>query len=402
MEDQDQIDEFASEQKKDEKKKLAIESARNRLLRALGEDKIVKLQDQVAYILNHYPEARNSDQKLSIHLIETFYSKFVDAQRKISLESLQEIPKLYDMQRYRAKIQNDYGLFLADPNVRRNRKKLEEEAREAFTPEGRIASDIAIFADESGKTHDYVIVGSYWIYNRNEWEFFEKRFNHWRTARNTTKEFHFSEISKHDEAKLATSFFGESLIQTQLNAFVALVIERKGIPTSKLSKAIYDAFAEAVIQGVQSEFDARRISPPISISICKDADDDTDKLEIAEMERRILTGVTGLFPSGQASLKDVRALDSAAFNLVQVADLFTGTVNRWINFGEPNSEGNPKNLLAHNIGMLLGFGMNNQHLIATGDQCKILYLSDLLKTIDIPKPEARPLSSSTHQLPTKL
>jgi hypothetical protein len=128
MEDPNQIDEIASAQKKDEKKKLAIERARDRLLRALGEDKIVKLQDQVAYILNHYPEARNSDKKLSIHLIETFYSKFVDAQRKISLESIHEIPKMYDMQRYRAKIQNDYGLFLADPNVRRNRRKLEEEA----------------------------------------------------------------------------------------------------------------------------------------------------------------------------------------------------------------------------------------------------------------------------------
>ncbi len=110
------------------------------------------------------------------------------------------------------------------------------------------------------------------------------------------------------------------------------------------------------------------------------------------MERRILTGAKALFSPGQVSLNDVRTLDSAAFNLVQVADLFTGTVNRWVNVGEPTVEGNPKNLLAHSIGSLLGFRISDQKLIATGDQCKTLYLSDSLKTIEVPKPGAQPNS----------
>ncbi len=152
MEEQNQIVASDLSQEKNEKKRLAIERARDRLLSALSENKIVKLQDQVAYVLNHYPDTRNSDRQLSIRVVETFYSKFIDAHGKLSLDSLHEIPKFYDMQRYRAKIQNEYGLFQADPQVRRQRRKLEEEAREAFTPEGRIASEIAIFADESGKT----------------------------------------------------------------------------------------------------------------------------------------------------------------------------------------------------------------------------------------------------------
>jgi hypothetical protein len=73
---------------------------------------------------------------------------------------------------------------LADPLIGAQRRKLAETARENFVPEGRIASDITIFADESGKTDDYIVIGSFWIYSSVDWSFLEGRFNQWRTARN--------------------------------------------------------------------------------------------------------------------------------------------------------------------------------------------------------------------------
>jgi uncharacterized protein DUF3800 len=248
------------------------------------------------------------------------------------------------------------------------------------SPEGRIASDITIFADESGKTGDYIVIGSFWIYSNVDWSFLEGRFNQWRIARNTSKEFHFNTISQHEVAKEAFSFFNEAVFQSQFNAFVALIIERKGIPAARRSSAIYDAFAEMVINGIRAEFESGRISPPVSVRVYKDQDQDTDILELTQMERRIDNAFLEFSPIGQAKLGKVGALDSAGFNLVQVADLFTSTVNRWVNQGEPAPEGNAKNFLSRMIGKLLGFRIEKGRLSVSGDYCKVIYLSDLLKT----------------------
>jgi hypothetical protein len=92
--------------------------------------------------------------------------------------------------------------------------------------------------------------------------------------------------------------------------------------------------------GIRAEFESRRISPPIKVSLYKDADNPTDQLELSNMKRRLLDGLHSVFKSEHVRLKDIESLDSAEFNLVQIADLFTFTVNRWINYGEPDPQKN--------------------------------------------------------------
>jgi hypothetical protein len=69
---------------------------------------------------------------------------------------------LTSLVRERARIQNQYRLFLADEAIRDRRGTLEEEEREKAveTPDYPV---YAVFFDESGKTSPYLIVGSLWF-----------------------------------------------------------------------------------------------------------------------------------------------------------------------------------------------------------------------------------------------
>jgi hypothetical protein len=355
-----------------------IEHEREKLLKDLAEGRLETQRNKVAYLLCHYPHTRNNDQDLYIQYIKLFHANEVNKDGMISLESLKNIQKQYDLQRTRALIQNTYKQFLGDPKVRSHRGVLAEEFREKMALEGRYESEIAIFADESGKTDSYIVLGSYWMYDSKERDFLESRLSGWRAVRNTTKEFHSNKISQHEFAKQAISFFSEAFVQTHLSAFNAIIVEKKGIAASRLSAAVYDGFAELVINGIKAEFESRRISPPIQVSFYKDEDKDTDLLELSKMKRQILGGLQTVFKPTDVMLRDVKALSSTDYDLIQVADLFTFAVNRWVNQGEPDKDGNAKQLLAYELGTLFGFHLKNGRLKAMGDHCKLIYLSDVV------------------------
>ena len=67
------------------------------------------------------------------------------------------------LNRVRAKIQNSYGLFQANSEVRRRRGKLSEEEKEQAVSQQPDVPIFAVYADESGKTQDHLVVGSMWF-----------------------------------------------------------------------------------------------------------------------------------------------------------------------------------------------------------------------------------------------
>ena len=92
------------------------ERLRLELLNAIASSKLKTLEHRVAWVLNNYPETRNSDVALQITYWETFHAgEFErDANRYVNLYSL---PRLTSLTRARARVQNTLKLFLADAEV---------------------------------------------------------------------------------------------------------------------------------------------------------------------------------------------------------------------------------------------------------------------------------------------
>lgn len=77
------------------------------------------LKYQVSHILSHFPEARNSDIRLTIELWKHFYPNMIIANMSygvdnplIAIKDLFELPREDNIKRIRAKIQNEDREFL--------------------------------------------------------------------------------------------------------------------------------------------------------------------------------------------------------------------------------------------------------------------------------------------------
>jgi hypothetical protein len=110
-------------------KATRLEQERETLLAALASSKPDTLVHKVGWVLNNYPETRNSDITLQLRYWETFCPDQYDS-GAITAQDLYELPRLTSLTRARARIQNTLKLFLADAEVRKHRGTLSHEERE--------------------------------------------------------------------------------------------------------------------------------------------------------------------------------------------------------------------------------------------------------------------------------
>lgn len=364
-----------SKKKQGRKKESPFESAK-KLIAAINRGDDSTLKQKVAHILNHFPAARDSDITLIIRLLNTFYSEYVDSDEKISLESMYELPKFYDMQRIRAKVQNEYGLFLASPEVQAFRKQKQYKKAEEFASTKPDYNSVSVFTDESGKDQNHLAFGSLWVYSPNEQISLLKALYDWRKAVKCMDELHFKEIKNHDKAKLAFEFFKVVINSGCYISFKCLLVNSKGVNSSRMVDAMYEGITHMLVRGIKTEIKSRRVTPPLRIHLAKDADPATDLLKLADLNLKTMAVFQTVFSKGQASLESVSNPLSENNDLIQIADLFTASVGRWVNQGVPVSESNAKESFAREIGNLLRFRIDkNGRITCRSDSCTIEYFS---------------------------
>ena len=354
-----------------------------RLLAEIMRGKDSTLRQKVAHTLNHFPAARDSDITLTIRLLNTFYNDFVDEEGRIYLEDMYELPKFYDMQRHRAKIQNEYGMFKASAEVQAFRKNHQYRKADEFAASRPDYNSVFVFSDESGKDQEYFVFGSLWIYSPNEHINILKEIDAWRSKRKYHDELHFRTIKNQEKADLAIEFF-KTVIRTGCYiSFKCLLVHSKGINSSRLVDAMYEGITHMLVRGIKSEFKTRRVQPPLRIRLAKDADEPTDILKLADLNLKTITAFQTIFRDGKAVLEGVENPTSNKNDLIQVADLVTSSVSRWVNQGVPKSADNPKEHVARQIGDILFFRVNKEkRIVCRGDKCQLEYFTPDVEIYD--------------------
>lgn len=89
------------------------------------------LDDQVRYCLDKYPETRNSDITLTMHIWKEFYKNklgVIDGVLAIRLRDLFDLPREDNVKRVRAHIQNDLKEFVpTNWEIAKKRKWLQHD-----------------------------------------------------------------------------------------------------------------------------------------------------------------------------------------------------------------------------------------------------------------------------------
>lgn len=335
---------------KEEKEAKAL-LERKLLIDRVASGTISTVKDKVAFILNNHNEARNSDIKLAYIYWRTFEEEKLEGKEDISVETMLTLTKQITLARWRAKIQYEYKLFLADEEVQISRGKLQGQyKRDALEHKPLNLPLYQVFIDETGKNDEYLSVGSLWLLGYNpKLIIHSMEINEWRKRQNIEYEFHFSKLSKHklDEYK---DFFRLFISKFPDIGFKVIVLKSKGLANK--NEAIVDLTFHLLHKGILHEHDSKRAPLPRMLQVrIDDEESGSDTLKLENIKERLNSQkVAGLH------LDVFEAVASAKNHFIQAVDLFTGAVNRKLNF---SGELNFKDEFADFIFDTLGFDIVN-------------------------------------------
>lgn len=303
-----------------------LEARREEVLLAVNSAKLDTIQRRVAWILNHYPEARDSDITLQLRYWRHFEKDFNG--EYIRVDDLYRFARLPSLWRARAKIQNDFKLFVASLEVRRQRGTLDDAERERAAEQRPAYPLFAVYADESGKTDDNLVVGSVWFLHSPETATLVTDLKEWRLRRSFEEEFHFKTITK---ARLPLYKELADLVAARSDtiSFKAISIPRTGV--GNVRDAFVELYYHLLVHGAQHEDDSGRGPLPRRLQLCKDAEEaGYDSMLLSSVKDRLAQAGQTLF-AGRLEPDEFEALPSSELDLVQIADLFTSSVSRVLN-----------------------------------------------------------------------
>lgn len=348
MVDAEEPDEDGAETTPSEESKTAeIEKERRRLLAALASSNPDTVVHKVAWILNNYPDTRNSDITLQLRYWETFCPDEYDGS-PITHEDLYKLPRLTTLTRARARIQNTLRLFLADADVRRQRGTLSEEEREeAVAAKHASAPVYAVYVDESGKTQRNLLVGSLWILQGPETFRMAMKLMEWRATSGFREELHFTDV---DEKSLPYYLEAIDIVVENASALSLKYVTMPRAGSGPVQVVIPKLIYHLVVRGISHEHESGRAPLPRNLQLWKDSEEDGyDRLVIAELGDRLRSAAMAQF-GGDLAIDVVEAADSKGNDLLQVADVFTASINRIINPPDPAPKTpGPKDELARHV-----------------------------------------------------
>jgi hypothetical protein len=324
---------------------------RDRLLSALASGKTDLLHERVAWLLSRLPNTRDSDIALQLAYWEEYEPELM-AELENDSGLLFKLTRLTSIARARAKIQNTHRLFQASPDVRKRRGQLTEEERERYARSDPPSPTITIFADESGKTDDHLVVGSVWFLDPADTIKLMNAVRVWRERVGFENEFHFSKIT--DRVVAQYEEFVERVFDAiPLISFKSIDVPRAGI--ASIDAALDQLFFELIRRGVEHEHESGRAPLPRRLMVWKDRNEEgRDRLMLARLCES-LTAASAVHFDGRLKVEECESVPSEDQPLMQLADLYTGSINRVL--GRQGATDKPKDRFAdYLLARVLGSG----------------------------------------------
>jgi hypothetical protein len=305
---------------KNKKLSQEIERRRYKLLQQVHSKDVSTLKAKVAYVLNHYPRTRNNDKLLTIKVWEVFHpDKIIDGD-KIKLQDILALPKAYDMQRYRAEIQNQLGLFLPSLQAQETRKfrqdRWKDEMRYKNVPK------ITVFTSEGRMTKDSLVFGSIWIYDSDNDQVENRIITRLLEVRNEEglePDFAFSHLDRENVNK-AQRFFKKALDFAKVMSFKAHIVKN-----CRDQSEYFPLYEKHLVMSIDFDLNNHRIYPPKNFVFVKSVDSPPDLVEW-EKKQNIVNNINDSY-KGDMRIEDIYTLKTSDSALLQIADLFAGSIS---------------------------------------------------------------------------
>ena len=298
---------------------------------------------KVAYTLWKKPKTRESDITLSLEYYKLFYPDYV-VDEKINFKDFYIIPKMYDIQRDRATVQNDERLFRPSVETlnKRFKKQIENEERYSsyiYTPE------YSLFLDDSGKTDNYFFIAGILVNGNDTINIFSKEIieikNKIAQKHNIViKELKFNSIDKKNY-----KFYIEFLEQVQ-NLFDKVVFCSSALEVKHLKEhnkkrkpidCIKLMLEPITFLAVRYSLKSTLTNSLSNLNIIIDENEAIDVIGKNTIEQELQEKINHNFEYF-ARMNKFTTQDSKENILIQLADLYAGSLNNVFSAKEIISE----------------------------------------------------------------
>lgn len=324
---EEQLDERRRQENEDRKRAIREKEVKQ-ILAALATGTFHATQrDRVAFLLKNYPDTRDSDMTLTLRYWREFQPDLY-TEDAIRPHLLFKLERLTTIARLRAKIQNEYGLFLASEEVQHKRRQKEAEVKESMLSDRAPPRVIHIFADETGKNGDVLILGSVWFLNISRIASLQSAVGDLCVRKGIEKkEFHFQECNE-SNLDLYKLFVDLAVERLEYVVFKAVITRRKGLQRT-VEQAINSMIRQLIIQGYEQEVASARVTAPRMLDFTMDEGglDPIARAELPETTSRVLQE---RFGDGNV-VGQVTEANSKGSAAIQLADIFCGALNRRFN-----------------------------------------------------------------------
>jgi hypothetical protein len=354
----DEVDEDAGSRQRT--RPPVTDEEREALLAAVDGAELDSLQKRVAFLLNRFPETRDSDQKLYKAYWKEFDAEYVDGDH-VHLDNLLKMQRSTSLSRQRARIQNDYKLFLGSFEVRRRRRQLSEAEKEKalqYVAHPKYSG----YADESGKTDSFLVVGAIWFLLGPELLRVSRAVDLLRKEHDFTGELHFKEI-KQNQLPFYRAVVDSLLAEAPTVSFTSVSVDRRGHRNT--DEALRQLFLHLVLRSVEHFHASGRAPLPRSLDFLKDQENPgPDNLLLADLKTRLHEISTTRF-DGQLVLDRFAARPSSDVLGLQLADLYTSSIARVLN--APGARTSPRDEFADYLLDRLGMPGGPKNAEQVGD-----------------------------------
>jgi hypothetical protein len=183
-----------------------------------------------------------------------------------------------------------------------------------------------VFADETGKNAEFVCVAAVWVLNGYTIFQLNQAIRAWQALSPwASGELHFTDFKKHHLSALP-EYLAIIRAHRQFLSFKVIAVERSTIkrPIEEIVMRLHEAM---MIRGAEHEVTSSRIKLPHAIRLSVDAEQSLDTFACSEMKSRIAMAYQSAHGDG-LSVEEVSTISSQKSELIQLADLIAGAVNR--------------------------------------------------------------------------
>lgn len=306
------------------------EKRRESILASVANSVLGTVEQKVAYILQYFPEARDSDTALAIRYWTKFDANHLEELKPDALDILYELQNIGTITRMRRNLQNELQLFRGTPRTEDNRDALQQMFHQLIAAQRQSDPEIRFYLDETGNDprDRFTGLGGICVINWQQYEKHHAALTKWREDYSPVTTIHFADILDDKTSQIAVKMLSELKRRRGGLLFVGHNTLSRGAVGSYLASL----FVQLIVDSVRQLLQQNCLQEQRGITVIKEADEGFDQVYLSELQIALDQKLADEF--GEiVYLRGVFPMPKGRDVFLEYADLIASSMRRRAKYG---------------------------------------------------------------------